>query len=72
MILTLVAMHLGFDELNPCVNFLLEMPVLLVLVKGILPILFAWLIPGRLLWPTIVLLLGVAVWNLEELIAFLV
>jgi fumarate reductase subunit C len=70
--LTLVAMHLGFDELNPFVGFLLEIPVLLVVAKVILPLLIAWLMPGRLLWPSIALLLGVAAWNVKELIAFLV
>ena len=70
--LTLVAMHLGFDELNPFVGFLLEIPALLVVAKGILPLLIAWLMPGRLLWPSIALLFGVAVWNIKELIAYIV
>ena len=72
LILTLVAIHLGFDELNPFVDFMLGMPVLLVLVKLILPVAIAWLIPGRLLWPSIGLLALVAIWNLKELIAFLI
>jgi hypothetical protein len=70
--LTLVAMHLGFDELNPFVVFLLKIPALLVLVKGILPLLIAWLMPGRLLWPSIAVLAGVAIWNVKELISYLV
>ena len=70
--LTLVAMHLGFEELNPLVGFLLEIPALLVLVKFVLPLLIAWLMPGRLLWPSIALLAGVAIWNLKELITYLV
>jgi hypothetical protein len=70
--LTLVAMSLGFDELNPLVGFLLEIPALLVLVKGVLPLLLAWLIPGRLLWPSIALLAVVAIWNVKELIVYLV
>lgn len=70
--LTLVAMHLGFDELNPFMGFLLDIPALLVLVKVILPLLIAWLMPGRLLWPSLAVLLGVAVWNIKELIAYLV
>ncbi len=72
VMLTLVAMHLGFDELNPLVNFLLEIPVLLVLVKLILPLLIAWLMPGRLLWPSIGLLVLVAIWNLKELIIYFI
>ena len=70
--LTLVAINLGFDELNPLVNFLLGMPVLLVLVKLILPLLIAWLMPGRLLWPSIGLLILVAIWNFKELIAYFI
>ena len=70
--LTLVAMHLGFDELNPFMGFLLDIPALLVLVKVILPLLIAWLMPGRLLWPSLAVLLAVAVWNIKELIAYLV
>ena len=68
--LTLVAIHLGFNELNPLVNFLLDIPVLLVLFKLIIPVLIAWLMPGRLLWPSIGLLVLVAVWNLKELITY--
>ena len=70
--LTLVAMYLGFDELNPLVAYLLKIPALLVVVKFILPLLIAWLMPGRLLWPSIALLVAVAIWNLKELISFLV
>ena len=68
--LTLVAIHLGFDELNPLVNFLLDIPALLVLFKLIIPVLIAWLMPGRLLWPSIGLLVLVAIWNLKELITY--
>lgn len=70
--LTLVAMHLGFDELNPLVGFLLDKPVLLVFAKGFLPLLIAWLMPGRLLWPSIAVLVAVAAWNVKELITYLV
>jgi hypothetical protein len=70
--LTLVAMSLGFAELNPMVGFLLEMPALLIFVKGVLPVLFAWLFPGRLLWLYIPLLAAAAIWNAKELIVYLV
>jgi hypothetical protein len=68
--LTLLAIHLGFSELNPLVNSMLDMPVLLVLVKLVLPVGIAWLMPGRLLWPSIGLLGLVVIWNLVELITF--
>ena len=70
--LTLVAMQMGFEELNPFVGFLLEIPALLVVAKVILPLLIAWLMPGRLLWPSIAVLAGVAIWNVKELISYLV
>ena len=70
--LTLLAIHLGFEELNPLVNFMMDIPVLLILVKLILPVGIAWLMPGRLLWPSIGLLGLVAMWNLVELITFFV
>ena len=72
LVLTLVAMHLGFYELNPLVNFMLDIPVLLVFCKLILPVAIAWLMPGRLLWPCIVLLAAVAIWNLKELITYFI
>ena len=70
--LTLVAMSLGFAELNPLVGFLLEMPALFIVAKILLPPLLAWLIPGRLLWPSIALLAVVAIWNVKELVVYLV
>ena len=70
--LTLLAIHLGFEELNPLVNFMMDIPVLLILVKLILPVGIAWLMPGRLLWPSIGLLGLVAIWNLVELSTFFV
>ena len=70
--LTLLAIYLGFEELNPMVDFMLNMPVLLILIKGVLPVGIAWLMPGRLLWPTIGLLGLVAIYNLVELVIFFV
>lgn len=72
LVMTLVAMRLGFAELNPMMSFLLGIPALLVFVKLLLPVLLAWLMPGRLLWPSIALLAAVFIWNLKELIAYLV
>ena len=50
----------------------LEMPALFIVAKVLLPPLLAWLIPGRLLWPSIALLALVAIWNVKELIVYLV
>jgi hypothetical protein len=67
---TIVAVSAGLTELNPVMRFLISMPVLLLLVKLALPVLIAWLIPGRLLWPSLVLLALVAVWNIKEMVIF--
>jgi hypothetical protein len=69
--LTILAMYLGFAEINPLMSFLIHIPVLLLLVKLVIPILIAWLIPGRLLLPSIALLALVAIWNIKELLVFL-
>ena len=68
---TLVALSLGFTELNPLMYYLIHLPVLLLVLKLVIPVLIAWLIPGRLLLPSIVLLAAVAVWNVKEMFFFL-
>ena len=72
LLLTLLAMYFGIAEMNPFVRFMIHMPVLLLTVKLFIPVLIAWAIPGKLLWPSIIVLALVAVWNLKELIIFLV
>jgi hypothetical protein len=71
LLLTLVAMYLGLAEMNPFVKFMVHMPLLLLTIKLFIPLLIAWAIPGRLLWPSIALLALVAVWNIKELVIFL-
>lgn len=68
---TLVAVSVGFTELNPLISFIIRLPVLLLMVKLVIPVLIAWLIPGRLLLPSIALLAGVAIWNIKEMLFFL-
>ena len=70
--LTLLAMHLGFYEMNPFIMFLVQIPLLLLLVKLVIPVLIAWLMPGKLLWPSIAVLALVVIWNVKELVVFLV
>jgi hypothetical protein len=69
--LTLVAMYLGLWELNPIVRFLVHIPILLLVVKLVIPVLIAWVMPGRLLWPSIAALAAIMVWNIRELFIFL-
>lgn len=69
--LTVLAIYLGLTELNPFIRHLVNIPVLLIIVKLAIPLLIAWLIPAKLLLPSIALLAIVIVWNLKELILFL-
>jgi hypothetical protein len=68
--LSVVAVSQGFTEINPLMSFLIRVPILLLVVKLAIPVLIAWLIPGRLLWPSIALLALVAVWNIKEILVF--
>jgi hypothetical protein len=69
--LTVLAMSLGLAELNPFVKYLIQIPALLLVVKLAIPVFIAWLMPGKLLWPSIGLLVLVVVWNIKELVFFL-
>ena len=66
--LTLLAVSSGFSELNPLVRNLLLTPFYLILVKVLAPVLIAWLTPGKLLIPAIVLLGFVVGWDIKELV----
>jgi hypothetical protein len=70
LVLTVLAMYLGLWEMNPLVRFLVHAPALLILIKLIIPVLVAWIMPGRLLWPSIAALGAVVIWNLYELFVF--
>jgi len=70
LLLTALAVYLGIGEMNPLMRYLLTVPVLLVLVKTGIPLLIAWLVPGRLLLPALALLTLVVTWNIKELLVF--
>jgi hypothetical protein len=70
LFLTVLAMYLGFWEVNPFIRLLINIPVLFVLIKFIMPVLIAWLMPGKLLLPSIILLAIVFLWNAKELLVF--
>jgi hypothetical protein len=72
LVLTVLSMYLGFDELNPFVRFLVHVPLLLLFVKLFVPLLIAWFMPGKLLLPSIALLALIVIWNIKELVVFLV
>ncbi len=70
LLLTIVAMSLGFYEINPLMRYLLTVPLLMVLIKFAVPLLIAWLAPGKLLLPSIILLSFFVAWNLKEILFF--
>jgi hypothetical protein len=72
LLLTVAAMNLGLSEINPFIRFALQLPALMLVIKLFIPVLIAWLIPGKLLIPSIILLGLVIVWNIKELFVFLV
>ena len=69
--LTVLAIHLGISELNPLIKYLVSIPVLLLVVKLAIPLLIAWLTPGKLLLPSMAVLTLAVFWNLKELVLFL-
>ena len=69
--LTILALYLGFSELNPLIRHLVHIPILLLVVKLVIPLLIAWLMPGKLLLPSIAVLTLVLVWNVKEFVLFL-
>ena len=71
LLLTLAAVNLGLSEINPMIRLALQIPVLLVAMKLFIPAFIAWLMPGKLLVPSIILLALVVAWNIKELCVFL-
>lgn len=72
MVVTACAVSAGFIELNPFVALLLEFPLLFVLMKGLVPLLIAWAVPGKMLLPAAALSGIVFIWNMKELLSSVV
>ncbi len=66
--LTLFAANLGFAELNPFMKDLLAAPLQLAMIKVVIPLLLALLVPGKFLIPGIALLAVIIGWNIKELL----
>ena len=71
LILTIFAVHSGLTELNPLMRDLLTTPLQLVVAKLIIPLLIAWLVPGKFLVPAVIFLGLVILWNTKELFLLL-
>jgi hypothetical protein len=67
LFLTLYAVSAGYVERNPVFESLLDNPAGLFLLKVAVPTAIAWLVPARLLAPSIGLLLAVLGWNIAQL-----
>ena len=65
--LTVFAVSHGAYELNPLMRSLLESPYQMYLIKLIIPVFLAWLIPGKLLMPSIAVLVLIMGWDIREL-----
>jgi hypothetical protein len=66
--LTIMAARFGFPEINPFMRASLSSPYQMAIIKFGIPLLIGWLVPGKLLIPAIVLLVGVLGWNVKELL----
>jgi hypothetical protein len=72
LVLTILAMKVGLDEINPLIKLALQLPLLMLVIKLFIPVFIAWLMPGKLLIPSIILLVLVIIWNIKELAIFLI
>jgi hypothetical protein len=68
--LTLFAASIGAREINPLMNRMLTAPYQMYMAKLVIPVLLAWLLPGKILIPSIALLALVVGWNVRELLLF--
>ena len=67
LVMTIIAIRFGAVELNPMMRAALHSPLQLTVLKGGLPLWFVWVLPGRILFPAIILLLFVVGWDIKEL-----
>lgn len=61
--MTLAAVHSGLKEMNPMFRSVLHEPLLLSLMKVLMPVLIAWLAPGKMLLPAIIFVALVCAWD---------
>ena len=66
--LTILAVSAGLHEMNPFMRNLLTQPLQLAIIKLLIPLLIAWLVPYKLLIPATLFLLVVVGWNIKELV----
>ena len=67
LFMTLYALNIGYTEQNPVFAGLQHDELGLFLLKFAALVAIAWLVPARLLLPSIALLFAVIYWNIGEL-----
>jgi len=72
LLLTKYAISSGFEELNPVIRGSFDTPAQLLLLKLIIPLIIACIVPTKLLLPALLLLLAIICWNLKELVLLLI
>ena len=72
LIITVVAVSLGYSEMNPLMRALLCAPIQLVVIKVFIPLVIAWLTPNKLLLPATAFIFLVVCWNVKELLLVLI
>jgi len=66
--LTVLAVQMGYPELNPFMRAALASIPALLVMKVIIPLLIFWLVPGKYLIPAVALLVVIVGWNIKELL----
>jgi hypothetical protein len=66
--LTMAAARCGYPELNPLVKLSADSVYKLAIFKFLVPVIISWFVPGRWLFPSILILGCVVGWNIKELI----
>jgi hypothetical protein len=65
-----VANSIGLNEVNPLMRELLNYPLQLLIVKMYIPLLIAWLFPGKWLIPAIIFLIIIVGFDGTQLAAY--
>ena len=66
--LTVLAVQLGYPELNPFMRAALTSTSSLLIMKVFIPLLICWFVPGKYLIPAVALLAVIVGWNIKELV----
>jgi hypothetical protein len=71
VVMTMGALSFGMSELNVLARMIFQNPIYVLALKVAPPPLIAWLLPGKLLVPSIAFMVFVIGWNTKELVIFM-